>query len=384
MKTILNTLYSRCKQYSNKLFYTCTNNNVVLHQSTLFGAIMGLNDHLLKNKVLQDNYRIIVISNNILFKSIVFLYCFFRGIDLFMISPKFEISEIMSAMLSKRGFNVLFADQSILYNIEKIEKEEMINIKGFYNYIETTEKLLGITLEVSKHKTSIPNKLLRTDKSITGLSTLSPGTSSHPSIINIPYSLLGKSSLVLSYFMGLNPSDKVSVIADFEFYPNVYTILGLLNGIHYTQITNFDDDLPSGEVLKELLVSNKEHKPNRIIISNNNFRKIWDSVITKVYSKFLFVFLSKYFITKWIVTKVINRELYKIFGKSVEKIHILNEELGFYVLDILKKSKIQFSSSYGFLEEGNILSFKDPKLFKHNNFIYKPGGTVLMDNEKLF
>jgi hypothetical protein len=40
-----------------------------------------------------------------------------------------------------------------------------------------------------------------------------------------------------------------------------------------------------------------------------------------------------------------------------------------------------FSSSYGFLEEGNFLVFKNPELFKHKDYIYKPGGTLIKDAE---
>jgi hypothetical protein len=41
-----------------------------------------------------------------------------------------------------------------------------------------------------------------------------------------------------------------------------------------------------------------------------------------------------------------------------------------------------FTSSYGFLEQGNFLAFKDPEVFKHKDFIYKPGGTILKDTEE--
>jgi hypothetical protein len=144
-----------------------------------------------------------------------------------------------------------------------------------------------------------------------------------------------------------------------------------------------DEELYSGkELTEEIRISN--NKPNVVFISSNNFKKIWDNVLLEVYSNKFFFTLSKYWLTKWILNKIICSKIQKTFGDQVKKIHILNEELGFYVLDILKHSRIMFSSSYGFLEQGNFLAFKDPELFHHKDFIYKPGGTLLKDNDFLF
>jgi hypothetical protein len=216
---------------------------------------------------------------------------------------------------------------------------------------------------------------------IPSVGVLSPGTASESSITNLSYKLLGKSMVDATYFMGLKPGDKVSVIADFEFYPGIYTILGLLNGIQF--ILPETDDNMTGEEIKEMLRFSN-HKPNIIFISSNNFKSVWDNVMSKVYAQRFMLTLAKYWLTKWIVDLKIRRELYSTFGKSVRKVHILNEELGFSVLETLAKvpsKKFMVSSSYGFLEQGNFLAFKDPEVFKHNNFIRKPGGTILKDSE---
>ena len=389
MKKIFTHITNKCKQYTNRIFYTCANNNLLLSYTMLFNAMYAL-DQFIANKLKNDEPYITIVSENILFKSIVFLYCFFTSTKLIMLSPKFSTGEIVNTILSRRGINILFIDKEMLSNIENFEEEEGINITNFFNYIETTIKMLEIILD-NKHEQSVSQlttmikkgrRKILTNPFPTHISILSPGTTFEPCITNVSYNTLGKSMLALSYFMGLKPGNKVSVIADFEFYPGMYTILGLLNGIQFV-LPEKDTSMYSGEELKDM-INKTDHKPEVIFISSNNFKKVWDTILLKVYSNKLLFMLSKYLLTKWIVNKILLREILTMFGKQVQKVHILNEELGFFVLDILKKSKIMFTSSYGFLEEGNFLAFKDPEVFKHKNFIYKPGGTLLKDNENFF
>lgn len=390
MKNVFTHIYNKCKQFTNRIYYTCTNNQLLLHYASLINAISNL-ERFVNTKVRNEEPFITLISSNTLFKSIVFMYSFFSGTKLLMISPKFTISEITNTLLSKRNVNILLIDKEILSAIEKVEVEEGIDILQFFSCVETTAKMLEVLLQLkepsqdlSLTKVSRKGRVrhLLSESIQPSVSILSPGTMSESYITNVPYKLLGKSILALSHFMGLKPSDKVSVIADFEFYPGLYTILGLLTGIHFI-VPETDKDVNSGEELTEIF-NRSNHKPTVLFISSYNFKKIWDSIILKVYSKKFIFMLSKYRLTSWIVNCIIRQEIVRIFGKDMRKVHILNEELGFYPLDVLKKSKIMFTSSYGFLEEGNFLAFKDPEVFKHKDFIYKPGGTLLKDSEVLF
>lgn len=382
MRNVLTYICNKCKQHTNRVYYTITNNTLMLHYAMLFSAASNL-DRFVNSKVRNDEPFIAIVSSNILFKSIVFLYCFLTGTKLIMISPKFAISEIVNTLLSKRNINILFVDKEVLSEIENLEVKEGVNIIEFFNYVGTTLKMTEILLESDNNIEQYRNPLASISKKgrvknlldTPSVSILSPGTTSESCITNIPYKLLGQSMADLSYFMGLKSTDKVSVIADFEFYPGVYTILGLLNGIHFV-LPEKDTDLSSGEELMEM-ISKSNHRPNVVFISSNNFKKVWDSILLKVHSKRCVFTLAKYWLTKWIVTCLIHKELYNIFGKQIQKVHILNEELGFYVLDMLKTSKIMFSSSYGFLEQGNFLAFKDPEVFGHKDYIYKPGGTLI-------
>lgn len=385
MNSIFTHIINKSKQYTHRIFYACTNNSRFLHYETLFGALYLL-DAFITTKIKKEEPSIILISNNILFKIIVFTYSFITASKLLMISPKFAISEIANTILSKRGVNLLFVDREIILELQILERQEGIDILSFFDYIETPLRMLELLLEYEKVDTTL-NSITRKGRihhllnNIPSVGILSPGTTTESSIVNLPYKLLGQSMVDTSYFMGLKPGDKVSVIADFEFYPGVYTILGLLNGIQFI-LPETDNNLTGAEISEMLHSSN--HKPNIVFISSNNFKQVWDNVILKVYSKKFMLTLAKYWLTKWIVELTIRRGLYSSFGKNVKKIHILNEELGFSVLETLAKvpsKKFMTSSSYGFLEQGNFLAFKDPEVFKHRRFILKPGGTILKDTE---
>jgi len=380
-------LSNKCKQYAHRIFYILMNNTSILHFTTFIGSLSSLDQFI--TKTLNGKLPFIVlISNNILFKTIVFTYCFMTGNKLVMISPKFPISEVLSTILSRRGVNLLLVDREILLKIKDAEKEEGINILQFFTHVETTLKMLEILLEAKDTASDNDGKVLRylTQKSRARkilttplVSILSPGTTSVPSITNVPYDTFGKSTLDLSYFMGLKPGDKVSVIANFELFPTIYTILGLLNGTSYVQLEK-DDEISSHTELKELL-NRSNHKPNVFFISTNNFRNVWDSILSDVYSKKCIYFLSKFSLVSPIVNYFIRKELRNTFGKQTTKIHILNEELGFSIWNVLKCSKIMFSASYGFLEQGNFLAFKDPSMFRNKDFMLKPGGSILKDTK---
>jgi hypothetical protein len=324
-----------------------------------------------------------MISNNILFKSMVYMYCYFSGTRLLMISPKFAISQIVNTMLQQRGKCILFLDNEVLSKIQLFEKDEGINVMHFFSTYETVLSIFERILDSNNFLidpesiNSVIKKGRNNRNSL--ISILSPGTSSESSITHVLSNTIEDSISNLAFFMGLKPSDKVSVIADFEFFAGIYTILGLLTGVHF--VLPETDNNTTGEEIRDNLV-NSHHKPNIIFISSNNFKKIWDTIILNVYSKKLYFIMAKYWLTKGIVNWVIRKELRSILGQQVTKVHILNEELGFSVLDILKKSKIMFTSSYGFLEQGNFTAFKDPELFKHKAFIYKPGGTILKSTEE--
>ena len=382
MTNFFTYLSNKCKQYTHRMFYIAMNNTSILHYGTLYCSLLALDQFIIKKIGTKEPY-IVLISNNILFKSIIFIYCFITGTKLVMISPKFPTSEIFSTILSKRGVNFLLIDNEILLKIKDTEREEGINILQFFKHVETTLKMLEILLEPVDGEGIISLKLLfkkgnrkrLTDKPF--VSILSPGTTSQSSIVNVPYRTFGKSVSDLSYFMGLKSGDKVSVIANFELYPMVYTILGLLNGTSFVQLEKDGETISSNELKESISTTN--NKPNVFFISTDNFRYIWDGILSNVYSKKFLYYISKYNFLLFIVNYFIRREVRNTFGKQATKVHILNEELGYNILDILKCSKIMFSSSYGFLEQGNFLAFKDPSMLKDKNFMLKPGGSILKD-----
>ena len=385
MKQFFSYLSNKCKQYFHRLFYISMDNTTTWSFMGFICSVISL-DQFITEKIGKKEPYIVLVSNNLLFKSIVFIYCLITCNKLVMISPKFPTSQIFNTILARRGVNFLLIDHDILLKIKSEEKEEGIDILQFFTYCETTLKMLELLDPVNKCDKEVSSQLRilfhkgRVKRTFGNAyaSILSPGTTSQPSIINVPYKMFGKSILDLSYFMGLKTSDKVSVIADFELYPTIYTILGLLNGTTYVQLTT-DNEVLSHTELKEVIASSN-HKPNVFFISTNNFRNIWDGILQHVYSKRYIYILSKYSLLLPIVNYFIRKEVRNTFGKQTTKIHILNEELGFNVFDVLKRSKIMFSTSYGFLEQGNFLAFKDPSMLKNKQFMLKPGGSIVKES----
>lgn len=387
MNKELNSVRNKWRHYMNRIFLSDTNNNVVWYKQLVL-YLLGL-DNIFNKKLKVEYPSIVLISDNLLTKIIVFTYTFITNTDLILISPKFTIAYIVNAILFNKKANVLILDKNIENMILQFEKEENIIVLNYFKYVETTMSLIEkmnsiITNENEVHLNRLYkkgiNKTLTDSNHIAKVSIFTPGTSSEPSVVNVPYQVLFKSMKVMSHFMGLKTGDKISVITDFEFFPNIFTLLGLLNGLFFIQPA--EDIQSSNDFIDQFKTS--YHKPSIIVISSDKFKTIWDGILLKVYGNKILFKLSKIQLLSWIPIFFILKEIKKVFGKNVNKIHILNEELGTWCLDVLRKSKISFTSSYGFIEQGNFLAFKDPILFKHRNFYSKSGGTLLKDSEDIF
>ena len=401
MRESLSLIRNRWKQYAKRVFLSDTNNNLVWYEN-LIKYLLNLNT-VLEKKLKLEEPIIIIVSNDLLVKIVVFMYCFLTNTNFILISPKFSIVEVINAIAAKRA-NVLIIDMDIKHKISMYEQEEGINIFKYFKCVETTAKLLEVItgpaigtshINVLFRKglrtietLSLENKLIEIQKifnsdfenrEIPKVTILSPGSSTESSFINVPYKVLCKSMQLMSYFIGLKPEDKISIITDFEFFPNMFTLLGFLNGVQFVQP---NVDINSAEEFTDEF-KKFSIKPNVIIIDSYRFKTIWDSLVLKVYGNRLMFKLSKYKLLERISEYILLQEIQKLFGKGT-KVHILNEELGLYCLGILKRSKVLFTSSYGYLEQGNFLAFKDPILFKNKKFYSKPGGTILKDSAELF
>lgn len=390
MKQYLNTIRNKWRQYYNRVFLSDSNNNQIWYKHLML-YILNL-DSLFNKKLKFEQPFIVVVSDNLLMKILLFMYSFITNSDLVLISPKFSTAAIVNAIISRRGTNVLIIDKSIEGKIILMEQEEGINILKYFKYVDTTNSLVEKLMndneceEEEIHLNRLYRKGLRNVYSdvancpISKLSILSPGTVNEPCFVNVPYEILFKSMQMMSYFLGLKAGDKITVIADFEFFPNVFTILGFLNGLHIVQPI---EDIQSAEDFVDQF-RNCNSKQSIVIITSQKFKLIWDSILLSVHNNRLVFKLSKCRLLSWIPTCLILRKLSRVFGKTVINVHILNEELGVYCLNTLKHSRIWFTSSYGYLEQGNFLAFKDPSLFKNKNFYCKPGGSVLKESDELF
>jgi hypothetical protein len=346
-----------------------------------------LHNYIVFKRLKLEEPRFAVISDNLFLKVIIFIYSLFTNSRLFLISPKFHISEIIHALLSIRNLNILIADTKIINSIKLYEEDEGIDILSFFKVVLYTNHLSDVlNADISTNKNDVSDfrviRKLSTFKKLIyekayQVSILSPGTTSFPSIVNLLYSTLCKTAFTVGFFTGLKPGQKVSIIADFEEHPALFTILGLITGVTQVQLTE-DNEITSAKELKSSISSNS-FKINQLFISSTNFKILWNDVISNVYSNKFWYFLSNFKLTKWIVNYVLKRKIENVFNK-IKKVHILNEELGTYPLTILRKSKkIMFTSSYGFLEQGNFLAFKDPILFRHPKYSLLSGGTLLKD-----
>jgi hypothetical protein len=387
MKRFLDLLKNRWQQYMARVFFVDTNNNHVWYKTILL-YILSL-DILFEKRLKFERPSIVMVSDSLLMKSVVFVYSFLTNIDLTLISPKFTLSEICNAINSRRHANVLFLDIGIESKIKEYEKEEGINVLSYYKIVVTTARLTEMIEDSSKTIDEARlNKLYRVGVHninnpggyIPRLSVLSPGTSAQSTFTNVPYEILAKSVLIMSYFMGLKKDDIVSVVGDFEFFPNIFTLLGFFTGLMFVQPVH---DIESAEDFVDQM-KNCKTRPSIVVITSAKFKLIWDSIILNVYGNRLYFFMSTIRFLDWIPRRAVLRQLRTTFGKSVQRIHILNEELGFSCLEMLRHSKLGISSSYGYLEQGNFLAFKDPQTFRNRKFFDKPGGSVLLDSPEVF
>ena len=399
MRESLSLIRNRWKQYAKRVFLSDTSNNLVWYEN-LVTYLSNLNT-VLEKKLKLEEPIVVIVSNDLLVKVVVFMYCFLTNTNLILVSPKFNITAIINAISAKRA-NVLIIDMDIKHNISMYEQEEGVSIFKYFKCVETTAKLLEVItgpiigtshINVLFRKglhaietLSSENELIKNiyssdfeDREIPKITILSPGSSTESSFVNVPYKVLCKSMQLMSYFIGLKPEDKISIITDFEFFPNIFTLLGFLNGV---QLVQPNVDISSAEEFTDEF-KKFNVKANVIIIDSYRFKTIWDSLILKVYGNRLMFKLSKYKLLERIPEYVLLQEIQKLFGKET-KVHILNEELGLYCLNILRRSKVLFTSSYGYLEQGNFLAFKDPTLFKSKKFYSKPGGTILKNSPELF
>ena len=387
MKKILNLIINRLKQRKNYLFFTSVNLDKHITYKHLMYYMRNL--HILcDDKLPNIPISIVLASNSILLKMITFCYCFLAHVDLTLISMKLPIDAIANSILFAREANILIIDKRLESKLKEYEDEKKVSILENFKVVKADSILLidissfSITSEPSLNRLLNKgiNNVIRKCNQPGKVSILSPGTSKEPSIINVLYETFIKSIHVMSYFMGLKAGDRVAVIAPFEFFPSIFTLLGLLNGVHYLQP---EEDIQSAEDYIDQF-SSSVMKPEIVIISSYHFKLIWDSILLKVYGNKLMFRLSKTKLFNWVVKNAILREISNTFGKTVKKVHILNEELGTWCLDILRHSKIMFTSSYGFLEQGNFLAFKNPELFRHKDYFNKPGGTVLKEAPEYF
>lgn len=387
MKKFLSVTRNKWRQYANRMFMSNSDNTHIWYKNIMI-YILAFNK-ILDKYIKNEQPSIIMISSSLQAKIIVFMYSFVTNIDFILISPLFSTDKIVAAITSRRGVNVLLLDKKVETEISRIEREEGISIFKYFKYVDTinslVDKLESYTFDDERADL---NRLFRkglynfynNQRNVAKFITLSPGTSNEPCFINIPYEILFKSMQIMSYFMGLKADDKVTVIADFEYFPGVFTILGFINGLHFVQPVM---DIESAEDYVDQF-KNSYTKQSIVVITSQKFKLIWDSILNKVYSNRILFILSKYYISSWLSDWFVLKALKKTFGNHVKRIHILNEELGSYCLSILRKSSIAFTSSYGYLEQGNFLAFKEPYAFKHKDFCFKPGGSVLKESIDLF
>lgn len=335
----------------------------------------------------KEHINIAVVSTDVFLKSIVFLYGLFTQSRIVFISPKFTLNEIIGNLLSTGcNINVLITDMNIIRDIKRLEIEDDIGVLNFIPHILYSQEILD---ELYVHVSDLPEKDINAYKSLKRLirksidqligikdesyfTFLSPGTDSHPSFINIYSQTLIETALRIRYFFNFKQNTTVSIVANFESYPVLFTILGFITGIKYINVSETIYDV---EEFKTTLKKNKVNI-HTLFISSNEFKKIWDYIMEKVFMRKIYFFFNKFKITRFITNWAIQREISNTFS-YVRNVHILNETLGVFALKHLGRSKIMFSSSYGFMEQGNFLAFKDPILFKHEHYYDKPGGTIL-------
>jgi hypothetical protein len=385
--TSFNPILAKWKGYNKKVFLSDTGNNYVWY-SNLMLLVIRL-DAMLKAKLKSKEPKIIVVSSDNLCKIIIFLYSLLTKTSTTFISPKHNISLIISSMSIRNSYNVLIIDADVITRLKHVERDEGIGIIGNFAFLETSllllEKLSNNIEEscvsdrsdnIISTKLNEINKLVNRNLekvNVPILSVLSPGTTSESSFVNLDFDTLQSNYVTLSTLLEIKEDDVIAIVADFESYP---TVFGLMNFIKGSRIIVSNEEIKDAEdYIEEFKKTNV--KPTMVMISSNKFKLIWDSIMVKVYSNKIYYALSKSILLSWISDIIVRKSLSKVFGKSVTRVHILNEELGFYCLDILKRSKISFTSSYGLIEQGNFFAYKNMHDFKDKETLRMPGGRIV-------
>lgn len=384
---IINSILAKWKGYNKKVFLSDTGNNYVWYSNLMLLVIRF--DAMLTAKLKSREPKIVVVSKNNLCKIIILLYSLLTKTSVTFISPKHRISLILSSMSIRSTYNVLIIDSDVIARLRKVETEEDIGVIGKFAFLETSLLLLDkLSNNIEDHCVSdAPNSIISTKLNeinklasknlekvdVPILSVLTPGTTSESGFVNIDFDTIQSNYVAMLMLLEIKEDDTIAIVADFESYPLIYTLMNFIKG---TRLIISEKEIESAEDYVEEF-SKANVKPTTVMISSDKFKLIWDSIMIKVYSNKVYFALSKFMLLNWIPDIIVRKTIRKTFGKRVKRIHILNEELGFYCLGILKRSKISFTSSYGIIEQGNFFAYKNAYDFKNKETIHMPGGRIV-------
>ena len=315
--------------------------------------------------------RVLLATENILVSNAFLLYGLLTNTYIVVISSKTMRSyNQISNIINLSGINIVIYDASeywqsffvtLKHKVALIDSEYLLANDKNINFVTLS---FGEMLQVKEKDNPI------------GMSVMSSGSTSDEMLYHLPYDMVYEQMMNFTSFYKERTETTFAIIGKwnqlfgyFALFPLFYAHTG-----SYIKVGHRFYFYSEAQKLRNE-ISNFTFEFS-VIMFSNELRKVWDHVLLEI-NKNKWVFkLNKYGWTKRILSFFTVRKLESFFHKRVKSIHIVNDDLGKDAKDVLKISKIEFTSSYGALETANFIAYKNNLLFTDSKYIMLSGGLL--------
>jgi hypothetical protein len=357
-KKMLNLVKSDLNSY---IEYQTNNKHLMYGTKNGVGSLISkINNCKINN---TGNLRILLVTDDILLSNIVILYGIISNQFIYIV-PKNKGNWFISNSILSLDINL------IIGNISNVNTYGIPVINGI-NYAEEAP------LNMSKFNIDV--------EQYGGVYVLSPGSFDHEKYYFVSYeTMIRAMENYIDMDLRYKPYslNNIIIIGRWEQLFAFYSIMPILMKPGEIKRLVFCND---GNIEKMYNIF-RDHGDSykQVIISPYDMRKIWDHSLLEV-NKRKFVFkLNEYNFFKSIIRYITAVKIEKFFTKKIRDVHIINDDMGTDVLDVLRTSKITFTSSYGTLEVANFIAYKHNALLQESEFGILSGGELPTKHELNF
>ena len=319
--------------------------------------------------------RVLIATENILVSNAFLLYGLLTNTYIVIISSKTMRSyKQISNLINVSDINIVIYDASeywqsffitLKHKVALIDSEYLLSNDRNKNFVTLS---FGALLQVKEEDNPI------------GMSAMSSGSTSGEMLYHLPYDMVYEQMMNFTSFYKERTETTFAIIGKwnqlfgyFALFPLFYAHLG-----SYIKVGHRFYFYSEAQKLRDE-ISNFSFDFS-IIMFSNELRKIWDKVLLETNKNKLVFKLNKYGWVKRIINLFTARRLESFFRKRANSIHIVNDDLGKDVKDVLRISKIVFTSSYGTLETANFIAYKNNLLFTDSKYLNLSGGLLPSSN----